>query len=473
MSTSSSFIAVPESQKRWYLPFALGAAATALAGLAVIAPWTIAVWGAAIVFALSFLENKAFFLAFIFLLPLGMIRTYGALSDFGIAARALVAVGFFAGRLCRGSLDVKELWRPTITRTSLLFLGAVLVAAVFCTSGETRAAYRGVYFIATYIAFYLAMFTWVDTKEKLRKILLTLMVSSVFVCGFAFYQRIVDGYTQLWLLLYKSGQQFDWVQRPPSVLQSYGALGAYLNLVLGFALACLLLSPERKWKRISGWVLVLGLTALLLTQTRGAYVTFAAVLLTAIWQFPASLRKRILLTAATIALAIAVAWIAVLLAPKRFNVEGDTSILGRLMLWNTAWQLFRSSPIHGVGYGTFMLIVDRYLPNIPGLVLGLEVHNIFFELLAETGILGFAAYSAFLYSVWRYGFSQKASGDWLHRSLAFAVLASAVEVVIGGMTDQSILWSPQPASLVWLLSALLLASKRCSAKPPRKLESPA
>ena len=39
------------------------------------------------------------------------------------------------------------------------------------------------------------------------------------------------------------------------------------------------------------------------------------------------------------------------LAPKRFEVTGDMSILQRLILWDVAWRLFQSSPVHGVGFG--------------------------------------------------------------------------------------------------------------------------
>lgn len=461
MRTSSFSIAVVGSQRSWYLPIAMGTAAAAMVGVAAIAPWTIALWAGLTVFTLAFLENEVFILTFMFLSPVGMIASYGGLSDLGVAARGLVAAGMLSGRLCRGQLDIKELLRPTITRTSLLFLGAVVISAVFCTSGEPRAAFRGVYFIATYVAFFLAMFAWVNSREKLRKTLFTLMLSAVFVCLFAFYQWIAGGYTSLWLMLYgRSGDVEDWVQRPPSVLQSYGALGAYINLILGFALACFFLSPERKWRRLSGLLLGVGVVALLLTQTRGEYMGFVALLLVAVWFFARSLRSRILFSILLLAVISAATIVALRINPTRFNVQGDSNLLGRLVLWNAAWQLFQSSPIHGVGFGTFMLIVDRYVPQLPQMALRVEVHNVYFELLAETGLLGFITFCVFLCSVWRYGFSQRSSGDWLHRSLVFAVLASVVGTMVDSFANHNIFWAAQVGSLFWMLAALLAANKR-------------
>ena len=110
--------------------------------------------------------------------------------------------------MCRGTLDVSRLRQPTITRASVLFLGTLIVSAVLGLPGQTRAEFRGVYFIASYIGFYLVMFVWLDTRERLRKLILTLFVSTLAVCRFAFYQSLADGYTSLWYKLYTDGTPF-------------------------------------------------------------------------------------------------------------------------------------------------------------------------------------------------------------------------------------------------------------------------
>ena len=56
----------------------------------------------------------------------------------------------------------------------------------------------------------------------------------------------------------------------------------------------------------------------------------------------------------------------------------------RLFLWRNAWNLFLSSPIIGVGWGTFAQHVNTIVTN---------VHNCWLQFLCETGVIGFVCLS--------------------------------------------------------------------------------
>lgn len=65
----------------------------------------------------------------------------------------------------------------------------------------------------------------------------------------------------------------------------------------------------------------------------------------------------------------------------------------RVQIWSTAWKAFLTSPIYGIGGGGFP---EFYLLNSP--IPAIEpaaghAHNIFLQLLAESGLLGLAAFS--------------------------------------------------------------------------------
>lgn len=71
------------------------------------------------------------------------------------------------------------------------------------------------------------------------------------------------------------------------------------------------------------------------------------------------------------------------------NGGNTNSILedsGRLILYDSAIALFRSNPIWGIGWGKFVEMSGDFN------TLGTSVHNVFLQLLCETGIVGLSCY---------------------------------------------------------------------------------
>lgn len=72
--------------------------------------------------------------------------------------------------------------------------------------------------------------------------------------------------------------------------------------------------------------------------------------------------------------------------------QGDVT-LGRIKYWNLALENFRKHPITGIGWGNFGAIAERvYGKNI-------EAHNVYIQLLCETGIVGMGAFCLFAVSL--------------------------------------------------------------------------
>ncbi len=60
---------------------------------------------------------------------------------------------------------------------------------------------------------------------------------------------------------------------------------------------------------------------------------------------------------------------------------------GRTPLWSSAWRAFESSPVHGTGAGTYEF--DWYRYRAPGSIVVVDAHNLYLQVLAELGIVGF------------------------------------------------------------------------------------
>ena len=86
------------------------------------------------------MESEAFLLFVILLTPFVWVLQGDMLvRNVSVALRSLVVVGFFAGRLLRGRAGIWHLFRPAMSRASLLFLCA---AVAFDDLGERGANLR-------------------------------------------------------------------------------------------------------------------------------------------------------------------------------------------------------------------------------------------------------------------------------------------------------------------------------------------
>jgi O-antigen ligase len=459
----------------WAYKAELGFAALAAsaAGLFVSAHWTIAAVVGVAVLALSFSESEAFLLLAIFLLPLEWTLSGSVpVRDMPVVFRSLVIVGFILGRVVRGQLRMGRLLRPGLTQASLLFLCAVTVPVLFGVGGLTRESVRALWTVFTCIGFYFVILSWADSPERAQRVLRVLLFATIVTAAFAVFQEIIGDYTPLWLFL---NPPPEWVGsmegRVPSFFANPNFLAGYLNLILPFSLACWVLG-EGRWKRLGAWTTGLGVLALLCTQSLGGVVAFGGVVALAILCFVGSWKRKLALLAAVCVIAIGFYFAKGILNPSH---EGeafayDQSI--RVVLWGIAWNFFTSSPLFGVGWGNFSTLYGSSVAGISWIPAGqFEVHNIYLQLLSETGLVGFGAFFLLLYRASRQALLQlRWSVQRLDKALAFGVLGAILTVLLHGFVDFFFQVSPQFGTLFWVLLALLLVRGRtaCEAAAGRQ-----
>lgn len=438
------------------LCLAFGLLATAAAMVVLWQPPVLLAGAAVAVLALSFAENERFLLALIFLQPIDLVsRAIPLGSDAALLLHAFAVAGFFLGRLYRRELRLGEIWRPAATRTSGAFVAAIAVSAVFGLPGLAHEKLRGVYFVAVYFGFYLVLWCWLATEERRRAALRALLSSTILVGVFAVVQTLSQSYTPLYSLFYELDST-RWQSRPTSFLPGPNALAGYLNVILPFALAAYLLSDDRAWKRLTGAAAALGILSLILSESRGGYIAFAATLVLAIWHFAGSWKRRFTLFLAAALLGAACCAALVAWNPAHFgDFAADNSTLSRVILWYTAWKLFVASPVHGIGFGTFSFISGDYLPVVVDMPDGLGVHNIYLELLAESGVLGLASFLAVAGAGIGRAWRQCSSGNWFRHATGFGAAAGLTATLVGGFADHNVLWAPPIAFSFWFWLALV------------------
>lgn len=468
---ASSIPALTMKPPSWGGVVLLGGFAAILAALFVVADWSAALFGALVVVAFSAVESEPFLLLIIFLLPIGWFARINlplggdaARLDVPSAARLLVVGGFFVGRFWRGGIRLRELLKPQLTRASLLLLAAALASLVLGTNGVTYGSLKANVRLISYVGFYFFILSWVNSRKRLRMVVVMILASTILVALFGILQEIVGDYTSLWNYLNPPEDWFLPMEgRVPSFLNYSTTLAGYLNLVLPFALACYILVKGGVLEKLSAWTLGLGLLSLAFTQTRAAMVGFGCVIVLAILYFCQSWKRRLIFLFGLLALGAGAAVLASVLSPNHFalNANGGQDIVTRLMLWTTAVRLFITSPVFGVGYGNYVELYGSYISVswIPKGILG--VHNTYLQFLTETGLVGFTAFAFLIFRAARQAFHQMyLSISGFDRALAFGTLGAILTILVQGCVDFLFGVSSQFGTLFWMWLGLLVVSAR-------------
>src|SRR6476620_6314182 len=151
--------------------------------------------------------------------------------------------------------------------------------------------------LASYVCFYYVIIDWCQTHDNNRILLKVLMVSTIAVAMFGLWQALTGGYSALYDALYPVQDEIAqipaWEGRITSFLEHYNGLAGYLNLVTPFCLGFALRGKDPVVRRLSWWCLGLASLALLLTQSRGGLLAYAAILLMGAWFFAPDRKTRI------------------------------------------------------------------------------------------------------------------------------------------------------------------------------------
>lgn len=144
--------------------------------------------------------------------------------------------------------------------------------------------------------------------------------------------------------------------------------------------------------------LIVQVIGLFITLTRGAWIALASGIAAA----TILLKKKAAFVVAAVLLALVVAFAAgdpdirtkIVSIPRSIHGPTDRNVSTRFILWDVSWHMFKSHPILGVGMGDFTteaekLIGDRYVKT------AVDSHNIYLQVLATRGLLGFIPFVYF------------------------------------------------------------------------------
>lgn len=194
---------------------------------------------------------------------------------------------------------------------------------------------------------------------------------------------------------------------PTDINANVAASGLTLTLFIG--LGGLAWSIAHKWWTglvVAGLAWLAGLAALILSQSRGAWLSvgagIAAILYLALrrrWADKRGLRIILDLLALAVLLALLAFFVAAVRTPNLASFLGSTQVgnsaIGRATLWRDGLGLISDYPFTGSGLRSTMMVYSTYgLLMHVGFIL--HMHNLFVQIAVEQGIVALLAFAGLL-----------------------------------------------------------------------------
>jgi O-antigen ligase len=416
----------------------------------------IALCTALVIAALSKFDR--FVYAFVFLLPwYPILDPKLPVRDVFVASRFVLLAGVWIIQRKKGK-SLKDWVTNTWFKKGVLIFAAVATASLLVSALRTNLdSYKLLIRTFSYIAVFFAMSGWLESRKQIARIIQILLISTIAVALFGFYQALDGSYTDFYFRLYPLQEDVlePWAGRITSFMYHFNSLAGYLNLVIPFSIGCMVLAKDH-WTRALGLICFGTCTAaLFLTQSRGGIIAYGASLFVSIWCLARKPAVRIGILAA---ISVMVAITAPMLTKyfERLQNVDELTELSRLAIWASAASMFLGHPVLGVGYGTYRISSLTYVPEPIGGQL--HAHNLYLQLLAETGIVGFLVFFILVGSIVRSAVKLVKDPDPLFRIVGIGVCGAVTATLIHGVVDFLFNVSPQFGALFWLVFALGVAA---------------
>ena len=292
----------------------------------------------------------------------------------------LSLIAFFA-RIYRKRDDCTKIFLEYKNIFAVIF---ILLAAVLISALTSENLLRGVgKFLERYI---LHMSIILPTLFIIRDKKKILRLAGILICG-AFISNLS--------VFIKAAQNLsEPVWRFGGVLSPM-IQGSLLAMILPIYVLLALHVEDRRLKIFFAGASVVGTFALLLTGTRGVWL--AALILIPVSVFIYSKNKLKNLGIILISLSIVGGiFLSTPTLSNRMATLSDPQMQSnreRLLIWQSAWSMFKDNPIFGVGYAgyTEAYQTEYISPLARERDLG-HAHSNFFQMLAECGMVGFGAF---------------------------------------------------------------------------------
>lgn len=211
---------------------------------------------------------------------------------------------------------------------------------------------------------------------------------------------------------------------------------------------------SKKYKWISGILLVLGVAALIFNGTRGGWLAVGITLLCLLLYYVMQNRKNLVIGVVLLSIGTGILYNNDDFMHRVSTITNNKyqSNSERLLMWQSAWHMFKDHPVLGVGLGQYKdNYQQKYIsPKAKEPYLN-HAHNNFMQMLAENGIIGFIGFvSMFSYIIFH---NLK---NFYRNKNPYALMACAMTIclLLQGLTEYNF-GNSAVVKIYWLLLGCL------------------
>ncbi len=329
--------------------------------------------------------------------------------------------------------------------------GMLSIPAVSSLSINPYATRLMVVQLIIYAVFFAAVFVFINSPQRLRKIVPVIVIFGGIMAFFGILQRLAS-----------SEGIYGWRPTPQAIpfasFVNQHHFAAFMEMTIGLTFALLVGKGTDKDKRVLLIIAIILMgIAILFTGSRGGLLSLLGVLGFVMFtnflrhgnsdepvskeEKRARLRRNIALGGGGLALILILFGAVVLLGGDASLVRGigftnqaDVSS-GRLHFWSVALQTFNAYPILGAGLDAFGTAFPQY-DTWNGSFRVEQAHNDYLQTLADAGILGLICVVSFVFLLFKQGL-QRIGAEHSHfrRSVAIGALAGCFGILLHSFFD--------------------------------------
>lgn len=248
-----------------------------------------------------------------------------------------------------------------------------------------------------------------------RKVIWTLLFIGIFLGTLSIYQYITGTYTNdYWGFAVANiqsitGQTNDYRSAGPIGDPNYYA--QVMGVLVPLSLERFIRERRPILRGVALWALIASVFAVFLTYSRGGFIAMAIALIAyfiiyppKVYYIPVAILGGLLL----MTLAPPMYFDRILSLTELFNPKGglmveDYALRGRASENLAALEMVKAQPLFGVGFSNFSFLFNQYSKQAGLALVATEraAHNLYLEVVAETGLVGFAVFMTMLYTSFR------------------------------------------------------------------------
>lgn len=342
-------------------------------------------------------------------------------------------------------------FKATPFDAGIALLVLLSAASILASPDRDFSFYNYYNLMGRYILLYYLVVNNMRSSSQVKRLIWSMLTSAVVVSLYGFYQYFFG--STLSALEWVDGEQFpDLKMRVFSTLENPNLLAGFLVTMMAIASGMGYKAQENKYKIVYSVLVILFGGCLLLTYSRGAWLSVLAI----VAMYGMLCNRKVFWLLLLLPVIAFFAHDALLERLMSIMNPTDTSSTLRLALWESTIAMIANKPFLGIGWGAYWMVYPDYdfFINNPNTKI-FHAHNMYLNIAAEIGIPGLITFLTIMCGHLRLALSSVRESFRWSSGIMLGIVGAIFGLIVNGFTDY-VMFNIQLSMLFWLLNALIV-----------------